>query len=154
MRKVLLILIICTFGSLAHAGGDWSEAKVTKFSFNEQAQLIFEIEWVKENGFLSKSDYRRFVFEFHNWPTASHRWFHQALPWTPSDAKIYPLKDLAACQNLLIDAFIRDQTLQLGQMGTVPFQLSTSTENAGVVPFAKVVKQEGMDVCLLYAAPI
>ena len=154
MKRVFVLLLTLGFGALAFAGGDWSEAKVTKFKFNERAQVVFELEWVKENGFMSKSDYKRIVFEFHNWPSFSHRWFHQVLPWTPSDDQTYPLADVAACQNMLLGAFNKGVTVQLGQMGTVPFRPSVSTENAGVVPYAKVTKQEGVDVCFLYAAPI
>lgn len=154
MRRAFVILLTIGFGSIAFAGGDWSEAKVTKLMFNDQAQLVFEIEWIKENGFLSKSEYKRLVFEFHNWPSASHRWFHQVLPWTPADEKVYPIKDVAACQNMLLEAFSKSATIKLGQMGTVPFSPSISTENAGVIPYAKVEKSEGVNVCFLYAAPI
>lgn len=154
MRKVFVFIITLGLGSFSFAGGDWAEATIDKLMFNEQAQLVFEINWVKENGFLAKSEYKKIVFEFHNWPSSSHRWFHQALPWTPADEKTYPLKDMAACQNILLDAYKKGVTVQLGQMGTVPFRPSTSTENAGVVPYAKVEKQQGVDVCFLYAAPI
>jgi hypothetical protein len=153
--KCITVICICLiFGSAALAGGDWSEAKITKLTFNEKSQLVFELEWVKENGFISKSEFKRFVFEFHNWPVNSSRWFHQLLPWTPSDDKIYPLKDLASCQNQLMNAFANSATVLIGQMGTVPFRPSASTENAGVVPFAKAIDKPGSGVCLLYAAPI
>ena len=49
MRRAFVILLTIGFGSIAFAGGDWSEAKVTKLMFNDQAQLVFEIEWIKEN---------------------------------------------------------------------------------------------------------
>ncbi|MFV3409168.1 hypothetical protein ACNH6C_11205 [Bdellovibrio bacteriovorus] len=153
MRKVLVLLAL-GFGSTASAGGDWSEAKITKFIFNERAQVVFELEWIQENGFISKSEFKRFVFEFHNWPSSSHRWLHQALPWTDSDKKTYPLADVAACQNMLLDAYREGATIQLGQMGTVPFQPSALTKDAGVAPYAKVIEQKGVTVCLLYAAPI
>lgn len=154
MKRIAVLLFAFGFGTQAFAGGDWSEAKVIKFRFNERAQVILEFEWVTGNGFLSKSDYRRLVFEFHNWPSSSRRWFHQILPWAPSDDHTYPLSDVATCQNMLLDAFNKGTTIHLGQMGTVPFRPSVSTENAGVVPYAKVTKQEGVDVCFLYAAPI
>ncbi|AHI05241.1 hypothetical protein BDW_03665 [Bdellovibrio bacteriovorus W] len=154
MNRLIIFLLTLGCGSLAFAGGDWSEAKVVTFSFNDRAQVVFELEWVKDNGFMTKSDYKKLVFEFHNWPSSSHRWFHQVLPWTPSDDKAYPLADVAICQNMLLEAFKKGTTVQLGQMGTVPFRPSVSTENAGVVPYAKMTKQEGVDVCFLYAAPI
>lgn len=154
MNRVILLLLILGFGPAAFAGGDWSEAKIIKFQFNERSQVVFDLEWVRENGFMSRSEYKKLVFEFHNWPPSTHRWFHQVLPWTPSDDKAYPLSDVAACQNLLLDAFRKGGTVQLGQMGTVPFRASVLTDGAGVVAYAKVAKQEGMDVCFLYAAPI
>ena len=154
MRGALALLLTLGFGSLAFAGGDWSEAKVTKFMFNKRSQVVFELEWVKDNGFMSRSAYKSLVFEFHNWPSSSHRWFNQALPWTPSDDKTYPLSDMAACQNFILNAFINKSSVKLGQMGTVPFQPSASTENAGVIPYAQVTHQDGEEICLLYAAPI
>lgn len=154
MKKALIILFTIGFSSLVFAGGDWSEAKIIKFDFNGHNQVVFEFEWIKENGFLSKSDNKRLVFEFHNWPTSSRRWFHQILPWTPSDDQIYSLADVATCQNLILNAYIKKSSFMLGQMGTVPFQPSVLTENAGVVPYAKVIQLDGQEGCMLYAAPI
>lgn len=154
MNRLIVFIMTLGCGPLTFAGGDWSEAQVVTFRFNDRAQVVLELEWIKDNGFMSKSDFKRLVFEFHNWPPSSHRWFHQFLPWTPSDNKVYPLVDVAICQNMLLEAFKKGTTVKLGQMGTVSFRPSALTENAGVVPYAKVMKQEGLDVCFFYAAPI
>lgn len=58
MNRLFILLLTLGYGSLAFAGGDWAEAKVTKFIFNEGAHVVFELEWVKDNGFMSKSDYK------------------------------------------------------------------------------------------------
>ena len=154
MKRLFLLCLSFGFSSFAFAGGDWAEAKITSFGFNDRAQVVFEFEWVNSNGFLSQSDYKKLVFEFHNWPSSSNRWLHQALPWTPNDDRTYPLADVAACKNFLLNAFANKSVIKLGQMGTVPFQPSILTENAGVVPYAKVKQQANQDVCMLYAAPI
>jgi hypothetical protein len=139
---------------VSFAGGGWEAARITKLSFTNQARLIFEFEWSGSNGFMSGGQYRKLVFEYHNWPSASHQWFVNWLPWAKSNEKLYPLSEMAACQNFLLEAYKNGNEVLIGQMGTVPFKPSESVREAGIVPFAKVVHEDGKDACLLFAAPI
>jgi hypothetical protein len=154
VSRILFLLVSFAFSSLTHAGGNWAEAKIDQMSFNKNGDLVVEFTWLHENGFTSGSDYRRVSFEYHNWPPATHRWIYRLLPWTRSDEEAYSQARFAACENYILESYKKNLHINLGQMGTVPFQDSLRTEKAGVVAFAEVYERPGEKACMLYAAPI